>query len=169
MGDESEEELIEQYYVYAVYNDIVIEEVNVDPIEDYIVTINGEVLAEGDGLVSTQTSGEGEWSKRTYVIDKENFDAEGEYTIVVESTDKAGTKAYSDVKNLSISFVVDQTAPILTISGLEQGGRYQTDEQIIMVPGNRTIIVYGARLSFICLYTQPTDFGKLSLMRKCYP
>jgi hypothetical protein len=132
-GDDSEEELINQYYVYDVYSDIVIEEVNVDPIDDYTVTINGEALAEGSGLTTTQTSNEGEWSKRTYVISKENFQSEGAYNIVVESTDKTGAKAYSDVKNLSMEFVVDQTAPVLTISGLEQGGRYQTDAQTVTV------------------------------------
>ena len=61
------------------------------------------------------------------------FEAEGEYSIVIESTDKADTKAYSDVKNLKIAFVVDQTEPVLTVSGVEDGGRYQIDEQTVTV------------------------------------
>lgn len=121
--------LVNMYYVYAVYSDIVVEEVNTDPIEDYTVTVNGEELT--NGLTTTQTSNDGEWSKRTYTIDKSVFDAEGEYIVEVSSVDKTGTQAFSDVKNLEIAFVVDQTAPVVSVSGLESNGRYRTEEQTV--------------------------------------
>ena len=124
-------ELVNQYYVYSIYEDLVIVEVNVDPIENYTVTVNGKELVEGTDFTTEQTSSEGEWSKRTYVINKDLFAEEGEYNVIVSSTDKAETTAYSDIKDLAIAFVVDQTAPILTISGLQTGGRYQTDEQTV--------------------------------------
>lgn len=59
------------------------------------------------------------------------FEAEGEYNIVVESVDKTETSAYSDVKGLNLSWVVDQTAPIVAVSGLENDGRYKTKEQVV--------------------------------------
>ena len=132
-GDEYTETVVNQYYVYEVYDDVVIVEVNVDPIEDYIVLLNGEELTEGSDYTTEQSSASGEWSKRTYVINKDLFAEEGEYSVVVSSKDKTETTAYSDVKNLSVAFVVDQTAPVLTISGLESGGRYQTNEQTVTV------------------------------------
>ena len=125
--------IVEQYYIYRVENDIVLEEINVDPIESFTVKLNGKELEENKDYTTTLSTGEGEWSKRTYVIKKELFDLEGEYNIVIESTDKATTKAYSDVKNLKIAFVVDRTEPVLTVSGVEEGGRYQVDEQIVTV------------------------------------
>ncbi len=131
--DEGTENLINQYYVYSVDEDVVIEEVNVDPVETYTVKLNGGLLNEGTDYTSTLSDKTGEWSKRTYRISKELFKDEGEYSIVIESTDKAETTAYSDVKNLNVSFAVDQTAPILTISGLEEGGRYQVEEQLVTV------------------------------------
>ena len=106
-------------------------EVNVDPIEDYKVTINGETLTEGTDYTTEQTSKEGQWSKRTYTVKKEKFETEGEYNIIVSSTDKAQSAAFSDVKNLAVAFVVDQTKPVLTITGLEAGGRYQTEAQTV--------------------------------------
>ena len=124
-------ELVNQYYVYSIYEDLVIVEVNVDPIENYTVTVNGQELVEGTDFTTEQTSYEGEWSKRTYVISKDLFAEEGEYNVIVSSTDKAETTAYSDIKDLAIAFVVDQTAPILTIGGLQTGGRYQTEEQTV--------------------------------------
>lgn len=132
-GDKYTEELIGQYYVYEVYEDIVIIEVNVDPIEDYVVMLNGVQLEEGVDYTTEQTSEPDSWSKRTYIIHKELFAEEGEYSIIVNSKDKAETNAYSDVKNLFVAYVVDQTAPILTISGLEEGGRYQTNEQSVTI------------------------------------
>ena len=130
-GNEYMSNLVNQYYVYAVYEDLIIEEVNVDPIENYVVTVNGKELVEGTDYTTAQESKEGQWSKRTYTIHKSYFDEEGEYNVIVSSTDKAETTAYSDIKDLAIAFVVDQTAPILTISGLQSGGRYQTDEQTV--------------------------------------
>lgn len=130
-GNTFTEELVGQYYIYSVDEDVVIVEVNVDPIENYTVTLNGKELVEGTDYTTVQTSKDGEWSKRTYTIKKSLFEAEGEYSIIVSSTDKADTTAYSDVKNLSLAFVVDQTKPVLTITGLAAGGRYQTDAQTV--------------------------------------
>ena len=127
------DKLVDQYYVYSVDKDVVIEEVNVDPVENYVVKLNGKDLKEGIDYVSNISNKSGEWSKRTYIISKKLFESEGEYNIVVESTDKAETTAYSDVKNLNVSFVVDQTAPVLTISGLEEGARYYIDEQTVTI------------------------------------
>lgn len=131
--NEASAKLLEQYYVYSVNEDVVIEEINVDPIENYTVKLNGVALGEGKDYTTTVTDNNGEWSKRTYVVKKSLFEKEGEYSIIVESIDKAETTAFSDVKSLKVAFVVDQTAPVLTISGLEEGGRYQIDEQTVTV------------------------------------
>ncbi len=134
-GNKFSEELVGQYYIYSVNEDVVIEEVNVDPIEEYTVTLNGKELVEGTDYTTVQTSEEGKWSKRTYTIKKTLFTAEGEYNIIVSSIDKAETTAFSDVKNLYLGFVVDQTKPVLTITGLEAGGRYQTAAQsVTLIP-----------------------------------
>lgn len=130
-GNRYTEMLVQQYYVYSVNEDVSIVEVNVDPIENYVITLNGKELREGLDYTTSQTSNPEEWSRRIYNIDKNLFAAEGEYNIIVSSIDKAETTAYSDVKNLMVAFVVDQTKPVVTITGLETGGRYQTDEQTV--------------------------------------
>lgn len=130
-GNQFTEDLVSQYYIYSVDEDVVIVEVNVDPIEDYKISLNGKELVEGTDYTTVQTSKDDEWSMRTYTIKKALFEAEGEYSVIVSSTDKAETTVFSDVKNLSLAFVVDQTKPILTITGLETGGRYQTDVQTV--------------------------------------
>lgn len=125
------ENLINQYYVYDVNEDLVISEINTDPVENYTVKLNGKELEEDTEYTTETSSPEDEWSVRKYTIDKDLFDAEGEYNIVVESVDKTETSAYSDVKGLNLSWVVDQTAPIVAVSGLENNGRYKTKEQVV--------------------------------------
>ncbi|MBQ9975824.1 MAG: hypothetical protein IJP16_04875 [Clostridia bacterium] len=125
------ERIVDAYYVYSVDEDIVIEEINVDPIENYIVRINGNDLVENTDYTSVVTSNEGEWSKRSYIVSKDKFAGEGEYDVMIESVDKTETTAYSDIKKLKVAFVVDRTAPVVTISGLESGGRYQVEEQTV--------------------------------------
>lgn len=125
--------LLNNYYVYEVSSDVVVFETNVDPINNYRIKLNGNELTENSDYTSTMTNNAGEWAIRTYDINRNLFTDEGEYKIVVESIDKTDTSAYSDVKNLNISFVVDKTAPILTVSGLQNGGRYQSTEQEVTV------------------------------------
>ncbi len=156
-GTEFTEKLVGQYYVYSVDSDVIIVEVNVDPIEEYSVSLNGKELVEGTDYSTEQTSKNGEWSKRTYTVKKSLFEAEGEYSIIVTSTDKANTTAFSDVKNLALAFVVDQTKPVLTITGLEAGGRYQTDEQTVtIIPTDE-----GGRLNSLSIVVLDSDGNPL--------
>lgn len=129
--DEDTADLLDQYYVYQVLQDVVIEEINTNPIEHYAVKMNGKVLTEGTDYTTSVTSADGTWSVRTYSVKKELFAEEGEYHLVVESVDKTDTAAYSDVKNLKLAFVVDQTDPVVVFSGLESGGRYEAQEQTV--------------------------------------
>ncbi|MCD7859267.1 MAG: Ig-like domain-containing protein [Firmicutes bacterium] len=156
-GSEFTEKLVGQYYVYSVDDDLVIVELNVDPIDCYIVSLNGRELVEGTEYTSEQISDDGEWCKRVYTIHKELFAAEGEYSILITSTDKTNTTAFSDVKNLSLSFVVDQTEPVLTITGLASGGRYQTDVQTVtLIPTDE-----GGRLNSLTVIVLDADGNPL--------
>ena len=157
-GNSTTEELVNQYFVYEVYEDVVLVEVNVDPIETYTVTLNGQELTENVDYTTTQESKEGQWSKRTYIINKSKFADEGQYNVVVSSTDKANTTAYSDIKNLTVAFVVDRTAPVLTISGLQEGGRYQTNEQTVtLIPTDE-----GGRLNSLKIVVMDSDGAPLT-------
>ncbi len=135
--DEFTKELVKTYYVQNVTNDVTIIEINADQIVENTVTLNGQTLTEDtDYTVSLDSSG-GTWYKYSYVLNKSLFEGEGEYNIVVSSKDKATNEAYSDVKDLSVKFVVDRTAPIVTVTGLKTDGRYQVNKQVVsLVPSD---------------------------------
>ena len=127
--DDTAIELAERYYVYNVESDVEIREVNTDLIEEYTVHLNGMTLQEGKDFTTTASTGDGAWSMRHYMVKKELFAQEGEYDLVVESLDKAGTKAYSDVKAMKLSWVVDQSAPTVLLTDLEANHFYEGEEQ----------------------------------------
>ena len=129
--DESVVELLDKYYVQNVNDDVVLVEINVDPLKEYVVTLNDKVLVKDTDYSVTEEGGNGAWMKYTYKISKTLFVEEGEYKLVVSSTDKADNDAFSDIKDATVEFVVDRTAPVVAISGLENGGRYQTESQLV--------------------------------------
>ena len=131
--DNNTADMVAQYYVQNVENDVAIIEINVDPLTEYSVTINGKAIQEGKDYTVTEDGGDGAWKKYTYRINKGLFIDEGEYKVVVSSKDKAENDAFSDVKDAAISFVVDRTAPVVTISGIDDNGRYQTDKQQVSI------------------------------------
>lgn len=129
--DENTSNIVDKYYVKNVNNDIVVVEINADPLKEYKVMLNGVELKENSDYTVSQSGGNGSWMKYTYTISKALFANEGEYKVVVLSKDKADNDAFSDVKNVALNFVVDRTAPVVTITGMENGGRYQTDKQLV--------------------------------------
>lgn len=129
--DEYTQELVEKYYVQNVTQDLVVFEVNADVLISHTVTLNGVELVEGTDYTVTSDGNNLSWMKYTYTVNKAKFAEEGEYVLVVSSKDKAGNDAFSDVKDATVSFVVDRTAPVITVSGMANNGRYQTDKQIV--------------------------------------
>lgn len=135
MLDQTTSDMVHQYYVQNVLNDVVVVEVNADPLSEHHVTVNGKEAQENSDYSVSQAGGNGSWLSYTYKIHKSLFEAEGEYKVVVSSKDKADNDAFSDVKNASIDFVVDRTKPVVTVTGLAAEGRYQTDKQTVtLVP-----------------------------------
>lgn len=123
--------LVDTYYVQKVTEDIVIFEVNADPLNTHNITLNGRTLREGTDFTVAQSGGEGKWYRYTYAVSGELFEEEGEYNIVVSSLDKAESSAFSDIKSAAVHFVVDQTAPVVSVSGMESNGRYQVEKQTV--------------------------------------
>ena len=120
--------------------DVILREYNVDPVEDYHVAVNRNgmifLLTEGKSFsrekVSTQGSDSG-WMAYEYKINKEIFEPEGDYEILLYSEDKAGNKmgnvsAKNMERSVSFAFSIDKTGPSVLLSGAEDGGRYKTDK-----------------------------------------
>lgn len=122
--------------------DIGILEYNVDPIKERTLTINrdGELkdLKEGIDYTIENLGNEGKWKKSHYKIKAENFQQEGNYTIILNSRDMAdnvmnNTSIKREMKTLPLSFTIDKTPPTIILSGIEKNERYQTLKKEIVI------------------------------------
>lgn len=117
--------------------DVVITETNADELSNIKITLfkDGEtkVLEEGDDYKIEVAGGNGQWYHYTYTVYAKNFDADGVYSLTVESDDKAGNEAKNDqdTKDKAINFGVDSTLPIINIENLESKTTYALDNMTV--------------------------------------
>lgn len=111
--------------------DIVVTEVNVDALTGYSVTytLDGRIvtLTEGVDYSVSVSGGGGAWHRYVYTIYADVFQQDGTYVITIYSEDAAENATSNQVKEKEITFTVDQTAPVISLSDLEDGGRYPED------------------------------------------
>lgn len=112
--------------------DVVFTETNVNTLTDgsskIVVSTNGtpKTLTAGSDYQVANAGGGGSWSRYTYTIPKDVFDADGTYIVSVYSEDTAGNVNENDAegKDAEITFGVDATAPVISMTNLENDGNY---------------------------------------------
>lgn len=113
-------------------------EYNVDTIESSKITVNrdGELanLEKGTDYTVTASGSEVQWKETHYVMNADNFADEGNYTVILNTQDRASNSVNnSSVKKstgaLPIAFTVDKTAPSIVISGIENNEQYREAEK----------------------------------------
>lgn len=139
--DEPTERLINNGYTNAE-QDIVVEEINVTPLTKHSVTLaksggNSTELVENTDYTFTSSNNGNEWCKSVYTVNKKNFSDEAAYTVTIMSVDKAkntnnnrmaDSSLSTEQKNkreCAISFVVDKTSPLVSITGIKDNELYK--------------------------------------------
>ena len=127
--------VVNDHYIQEQTQDIVLVETNADPLVNYSILLNGTQLNEGTDYTVARSGQDESWNRYEYHIDRDLFEDEGEYNIVAQSEDKASSVAYSDLKNVNVDFIIDKTAPVFTVSGIEDGGNYRgTSRDVTLMP-----------------------------------
>ena len=127
--------VVNDHYIQEQTQDIVLVETNADPLVNYSILLNGTQLNEGTDYTVARSGQDESWNRYEYHIDRDLFKDEGEYNIVAQSEDKASSVAYSDLKNVNVDFIIDKTAPVFTVSGIEDGGNYRgTSRDVTLMP-----------------------------------
>lgn len=117
-------------------------EINVDAIESRSITVNrdGDLasLKENTDFTVKNSGSDAQWKEAHYVIAKDNFEEEGNYTVILNTQDKAqnsmnNTSVKKANKNLPIEFAVDKTAPTVVVSGVEDDAQYRAAERAMIV------------------------------------
>ncbi len=150
MIDNDLKQVVDNYYINSIDDDIVITETNADEITQSVIYVNDTELKANVDYSIEHIGGNGEWNRYLYKIDKSFFENEGEYTIKIKTTDKAGNVAYNDMKGVDMRFVIDKSSPTITISGLNANGSNRFMEEshtVTVIPkddgGNlKSVLVY---------------------------
>ena len=134
--------LLQNKYIYEP-QDIVINEINVDPHPDNFVPIvtlskdgSGITLKQGkDYSLEPVTDPSTGWTMYRYVINADNFTDDAVYEISIYSEDEAENKNNG---TSVITFGIDKTKPSVNFVNIENNGTYKTDikEIITLVEDN---------------------------------
>lgn len=117
--------------------ELTITEINVDTLEhqeiSYSCDGNVVVLNQGTDYTVQESGSEYEWKQYTYEIAGSNFDAEGVYAVTIQSVDRAANDMTNRLKEKSIEFTVDKTAPSVVLGGIENGGSYAETSRVLTI------------------------------------
>jgi len=115
---------------------LTIYETNVDSLENQTVTLLHDGTAEtldGKDCTIADKSGPNDWKKYAYTLKGGLFDKEGLYEVLITSTDAAGNRQDNKLKDHPITLVIDQTAPSVVITSVENGTAYNASSRKIAV------------------------------------
>ena len=141
-SDQDTEKLMKQYYTNQPPT-IKVTEINVSPLTEENVTtsLNGDLVTLKQDTDYTVKESNPGWMQYDYVMNADNFKKEGGYSITLLSTDEGGNQNTNNsvredndqTSGLPVEFLVDMTAPVNIITGVESDQQY--------IANNRTIVV----------------------------
>lgn len=130
------QELVDKYYTNEE-QELVVTEINVDSLVFNGISYgrDGELvdLEAGTDYEVKASGSEVSWKQYDYTINKENFEKEGNYTVTIDSEDRATNVGNSRAKGCDIEFAIDKTAPTVVITGIENGEQYRANTRDITV------------------------------------
>ena len=120
--------LLQKHYTKQP-QEIEVTEINIDTLQMKEISYgrDGEVvrLQKGKDYAVEKNEPEQGWKTYTYKIGRHNFQKEGNYTVTLSSKDRAENRGNNKIKGEEINFVVDQTAPTVVVTGIENYGKYK--------------------------------------------
>ena len=129
--------MLGSFVPYDKAGNVVVREVNPTALNDVTVTMFKDektiALEENSNFAFNLQHNEGEWYEYSYTIYRTNFEEDGIYNILLHSKDEAEHVAENTLeeKNVTISFAIDSTNPVLIISNLEDGATYNANSYTV--------------------------------------
>ncbi len=124
--DDKTRELVDSYYIREGKS-VTLYETNVDRLEEkeLFLARDGEVTALKEGDYSEEdVSAKDKWTRVAYTFNASLFAEEGLYELLVRSRDAAGNKQDNAMKETPVRFVIDKSAPHISISGIRNNAQY---------------------------------------------
>ena len=146
-------EMLGSFVPYDKAGNVVVREVNPTALSDVTVTMFKDektiALEETNNFRFDLNHNEGEWYEYSYTIFHSNFEEDGIYSIVLHSKDEAEHVAENNLeeKNVTISFAIDSTNPVLIVSNLEDGATYNANSYTVYMQASDNLKLSEATVS----------------------
>jgi hypothetical protein len=133
--DDATRALLDGYYTNGLTEDLHITVINVDEVENFVITtsrglIDSHDLVEGEDYAIEMEEITGGY-QYTITIFKETFDKDGAYTISVYTEDMAGNTSTNvsadEAHGMELSFYLDTEAPSIVLNNLDKGETYAVE------------------------------------------
>lgn len=135
VSDSTKGIITKKYVKSKDMSDVAITEINPSGVNADSATVkvargtNTQTIQKGQGFTFAEASEANGWPAFTYTISKDKYSSDAMYQTIVSSTDSAGRASdntmadkSNDRKNsCDVSFAVDNTAPIVSFTGFEDG------------------------------------------------
>ena len=148
LGSAQTTSLVESVYTKDA-PDVVIREISAIPHTAYTAALsynssNKDLNEKSSEYKVSVPNSVGEWYEYMYQIFASNFEKEGEYTVTVSSeykiddkttnvTNRTANTSGEVERNCPVSFVVDKTAPVVSITGVDENGFYSEAEKTLHI------------------------------------
>jgi hypothetical protein len=93
------------------------------------IMLDGESLPDADIKITEESSSSHKYS---YKFGVKNFEKEGSYICSVSSTDTLGNFSELPSKK-QVKFTLDKTPPVITVSGIDEEGNYESGKDLLNV------------------------------------
>ncbi|MCR5526163.1 MAG: hypothetical protein K6F39_02110 [Lachnospiraceae bacterium] len=144
--DDETAEKIKNYYVNKPFP-VKIMEINVDEVNKRDISRSLEdeitVLKENRNYKVEKEGGEDAWKSYTYTVFEDNFKHDGHYGVIIHTDDAAGNTQDNSAQGKEVDFAIDQTAPKIAVSDIEENGVYKEDGHVITVNAVDNMTVSG--------------------------
>lgn len=155
-------EVLKGTYTKELLDDIVLNELNVTGLKksDIDVIKDGAPIPDPQVKKTKKTLNDGTY-RYIYRIGHENFREEGAYSINATSEDTVGNFSEYSKDNKPFKIYVDKTAPVISVSGVEDGGTYASGQDLLNVSVSDNIGLKEYRVYFggelLGEYSAPND------------
>lgn len=156
-------EAMEKYYVTSDKDFVIIED-NLDRVNNYKLCYISDgatrVLDFDKDYTVDSSTNNSSWNTYSYRIKTDMLNTDGVYSFVVYSEDAAGNTSDNVTKGTPLKVCIDNTAPIITVSGVEDTGVYR-------VPSVKANIVITDNIAFdkatVLLNGEPTEYTESTI------
>lgn len=130
---EESEKFMQDYYLKSPV-DVVVREVNVDALVETSIMVGYEdtvrFLEKDVDYEMSLVGDEESYKEYRYRIPAEEFQKDGHYYVVFSSKDRANNMGDNRLERKNVEFAIDTRAPILVLTGIEDGAMYENAREI---------------------------------------